>query len=609
MRTITKICTIALSCLTFFTSYSQCYEPGGAGDFEIANLGGYFYSGTNGKGTIALTTDEQYSGSKSLHVHSTVSSVWEIRIFGTNASCYFPIAEDQTITVSFYAKGTIDSKISIAILDGTAAIETGIATLTSSDWTLYKVSIKSSQATANGNIRFIFNSIGDYYIDQIMINEYDCSGEKNGTAAIDACELCSGGSTGLTFNNTCSYKTIKPNSANIRYDGVKEIEYSGDTVSFFRYDKNYSNNSATSGVKVVFRTESPVVKAYFYNDETRTSNTVYWSGYGIFKDGVLIEEPRYKKGEVDHELIMNNYTGNVSEWIITLPAGSAIEFIGLEILDGYDLELIPANDKPVYVSIGNSITQGVGTVFFHTHDTWPALIADSLGFELYNWGVSGSSVSDEILTNFDGTVNPSIISVLWGYNDVHSKPGSNVLNTSTFPEYRALLEGLLTQFPDACVMAVLPTYTDNPNHKSDPTRTIPILRAGELQIIEELDDIYPNLKYFDGEPYTNFDGALHDLVHLSIAGNEALANAFIDEIPNPCGVITSVDQPILELAKVYPNPTNGKVNWEKESVFQILDLSGKMIAQGKAKSFDMTNLSDGIYFLRTEMGMSKIVKK
>lgn len=595
---------------------AQCNDINGIAGFEISNLNSNYFNASGGKGTIELTTEEAYTGNKSLKVEAFEDNFWEVRVVNNTASCEFAVTENEINIISFYAKGDIGTEINISLLDGSDDIGSKKITISSTNWKQYIVPITATATISDATYRMQFKKQGIYYVDDFQINMYDCNGDFAGTAAIDACEICSGGSTGIPVNLTCDLIDLASNHPNLRFDGVLETEMNGDTTIFYRFKKSYSTNNAsqaTSGVQVVLRTASPLVRAHFFIDRDRTSGTTFWSGFGIFRDGVLVDEVRNRSLDPAYvEFPMENLTGGVVEWVITLPAGSAAELIKFEILDGYSLEPVPANDKSVYVAIGNSITQGVGTVYFHSNHTWPWIVADSLNYQLHNFAIGGSSVTDEVLTNFDGTITPDLISVLWGYNDVHYNEGwnANVLEDKTFPKYRALLEGLLTRFPDACIMALLQTHTTNMEHGThSATRTIEILRTRQLEIIEDLKLTYSNLEYFDGEPSTNFPEALNppDPVHLTIAGNRALAEAFINE--DPCLITGAEDVEIVEHLTAFPNPTSGIVKWDNETLVEITNVEGKRIFQGQANSFDFSNQATGIYFIKAGNKFAKIVKK
>lgn len=611
-----------LAFLAFFSTYflnAQCFEPNGMGDFEGSNTSEWFVSLKNGA-SYGVTTSEKYHGNQSFHANVTHDSFWENRMFGVNGSCYFTKTAGETVTFSFYAKGEIGNILEVYLADGNSNDGKETITFESNEWEQYIISFVSGTSTSDGNVKFVFRHAGDYYLDLIEVNKYDCNGEVGGLAAIDDCGLCAGGSTGLTFTNNCEFKTVNHVDPNIRFDGTFRKVTTNDTTRFYRFKEAYSMGTgaqATSGITMNFRTESPIAKAHFFVDENRTSSTTYWSGFGVFKDGEFVNEVRKARGSSEVELTLENTSGGIADWQITLPAGSAAEFIKLEIIVDYDLEPIEVNDKPIYVAIGNSITHGIGTVYFHTHHTYPWLIGDSLDYHVYNFGIGGSVVNDEITSNFDGSITPELISVLWGYNDVHygveqswNPDQDDYLYDITFPRYRNLLTDLAVRFPSACIMAILPTYTDNPVNDSDPDRTIALLRTEEENIITDLQLTYPNIYMMDGALYTSEVGDLQDQVHPSIAGNQSLAEGFIQELgQTACHLNVSINKVELEKMEIYPNPTDGILNWGETQFFELYDLSGKQLIKGQSKSINIAGFAPGVYLLKTQNGMTKILKK
>ena len=147
----------------------------------------------------------------------------------------------------------------------------------------------------------------------------------------------------------------------------------------------------------------------------------------------------------------------------------------------------------MYIAIGNSITHGMGINSYSTRLTYPYILADSLGYELYNWGIGGSKIYDGVLSNFSTGLEPDLVSILWGYNDVHYSGSDAYLANNSFPQYETILTTLLNDYPNACVLAILPTYTTNPTNTT--ARTIDSLKNGQLEIIQQLQESYSNLYY------------------------------------------------------------------------------------------------------------------
>lgn len=282
-----------------------------------------------------------------------------------------------------------------------------------------------------------------------------------------------------------------------------------------------------------------------------------------------------------------------------------MNFNSIDIESGHTIGNSSCNSKPIYVAIGNSITMGVGLTDNDSKDAYSRFIADSLKYELYNWGIGGSKVHDTVYTNLrNSSLKPDLITILWGYNDVHYSLDDNHFTTSTFPKYENLLTSVLQNYPSACVMAILPTFSNNTTNTT--TRTLANLEAGQLNIINALQTTYPNLDYMQGSNYTTAL-SLADDVHLNNDGNISIAKGVISELS--CGTFTSTLIADSENKfQVYPNPTNGIINLDKPQQYEVLDLSGKIIQKSFGEKIDLTGIERGIYLVKVNATIYKIIK-
>ncbi len=335
---------------------------------------------------------------------------------------------------------------------------------------------------------------------------------------------------------------------NICWEGVIESELTGsDELRTFRFPKNYATTdvsgyytalraASSAGVVMKIKTSSPTVDVSFAEDLTWAGD-VFWHRIAVYKDGV------YQFNTNNFDINLTNPGGASVEWKFILPVYTQMNLKSIQLEPGNSLEPIDDCDtKPVYLAIGNSITMGVGVTENDSRHTYSRLIADSEGYELYNWGIGGSKVYEGILDNLSSGIQPDLITILWGYNDVHYSGNDNYLTNNTFPQYEAILDTLCRRFPSAKVMAILPTYTTNPTNTA--ARTIPILSDGELAIIQSLQSKYSNLCYINGWDYTDVSG-LNDAVHLNDNGNASLAAGVIANL-NSCSTSVPSTGPLAE---------------------------------------------------------------
>ena len=593
-------------CIAYLFTFSQCFDAGGTGDFEGENALNQFVTGTQGNGTLEVTSEDKYSGNQSLKATVSVAGVWQVRVFNTG-TCYFDITSGESYTISFYAKGEIGDAINVSIMNNTTVDQNEDILIHSTNWQLYTVTFEAGTNSSNGRIKLIFKDKGTYYIDDIQLNGLDCNGDSGGSASLDNCGICSGGNTGITPINDCSFQSISPTNSNLIFEGVNDMDISENKATLYRFKKEYAlgevsgyylqkRAGATSGVKLRFKTNSPKIKAYF-QENTSISDDVFWHTFDVFKNG------EYLFNSQGWEIEMENPSQEIVEWSITLPTFSNAEFLKLEIINGFSLSAISKN-KPVYVAIGNSITHGMGINTYSTRLTYPYILADSLGYELYNWGIGGSKIYDAILSNFSTGLEPDLVSILWGYNDVHYSGSDAYLANNSFPQYETILNTLLNDYPNACVLAILPTFTANPTKTT--ARTIDSLKNGQLQIIEQLQETYSNLYYLNGNDYTDASG-LNDDVHLNELGNQSLANGIINDFN--CGTPTIKKPREISTAKAWPNPTQGVIQWNKEESFSVIDIHGKTLFSGTDTKIDLSAQAPGIYFLRLKGENQIIIKK
>lgn len=576
---IRSSCFFASLFLLFLSTsvHAQCLTSGDVGDFEHTNLTDEWFTGDQGNGTISQETTTIYSGTKSTKIEVTTPSTWQVRLY--NKSCTFNITNGASYRAIIYAKGTIGNSFEVSLLNNTATESTQNIELTSNDWKKYEVVLTSATTSAQGRIRLNFKDVGTYYIDNIYYESINLV-----TASVTDPNLC--------------------------WEGVATSEItSGNEVRVFRFLKNYATTnlptyytaeraSSSAGITLSLKTSSPTVNMSFAEDLTWAGD-IYNHKISVLKNGV------YQFNTNDFDIALSNSTGSSVEWKFIMPTYTQMNLKGIELESGHALESMDCNNKPTYIAIGNSITMGVGLTENDSRESYSRIIADSLGYELYNWGIGGSKVHDSVYSNLENSsLNPDLVTILWGYNDVHYSTDDSHFANSTFPKYESLLTKILQNYPSTCVMAILPTFTSNPTNTTE--RSISKLEAGQLSIIQNLQGTYPNLDYMQGSAYTDALG-LNDAVHLNNQGNRALAEGVVSELS--CGVITSHEEQFIETGSfAYPNPTLGMLFLKKEQAYTLTNLSGQVILKSFGKSLDLNQLQNGIYLLRTVYSVQKIVK-
>lgn len=563
-------------------SHSDCaglycdFTSGGIGGFnDMADFGEFaMYTEASGTdyGDFTLNTTDVKEGTGSLQVDVDTDHAWAVRML--NNGCDINIREGFQYKMEFWIKGEPGSSFTSYLFANSSSNNLDQTTLyvETAGWEKHSV-ILTANETGPGGVKFSFASTGRYLLDDVIIVEQDCSGEEGGTAMFDACRICSGGNTGITPDSYCNFTSITPDNANLYYHGTLSEDINSSRAILHRFSDKFLTDGSDgswnevkahtqSGITIEFKTNSPVVTMKFSElagSEQRANN------FAVFKDGEL-----YQDGITDDVFTFTNFAEDNAVWTVSLPNFNGIQFDGLDVVDGYSLELVLQEAKPQYFAIGNSITHGIGQEN-SSHLTYPYLIADSLGYDLHNLGIGGSKISEQILENLVGQT-PDIITVLWGYNDVNAWPELDAVG-GTFDTYTSLLDSILKSQPQAKVFAIMqtPTHTTvGSNNPAGNDNTIAELRTEQEAIITTLQGTYSNLFIVESHDYVSYPAGLNDDVHLNTLGAYELAMGLITEINN-----TSVDvtQDITLVAGWNLISTNVEVlDQTIESVFNGLDI-------------------------------------
>lgn len=319
---------------------------------------------------------------------------------------------------------------------------------------------------------------------------------------------------------------IKPNDSKIRFNGVLNARITEKEAELHRYTEGFFKNGfdgtieitrarTQPGISVSFKTDSPLIKLKFAKLENSQNRK---RRFTVFKDGTQVFD-----FISDLEFTIANPGKDTREWEVYFPHFSGVKFLGLELSKGYTLLDLPKEKKPLYIAVGNSITHGVGQT--GTVDTYPYLVANSLGYDYINLATGGSEISTETLRNFEA-VSPRLITILWGYNDVtyETDPLRGVM-----PIYESLVSSLCTKFPKADIICISQTFTTTVVGKVNPNNRIDSLRSWTKETVERLQKKHDNLFLLDGLKYATSEDDLKDAVHLNKQGAQKLADGIVKE--------------------------------------------------------------------------------
>lgn len=508
-KLLSTLFTIAL-----ISGFSQC-DWNVIGNFDGPNYNQWTYypdqSGTN-YGAFSQEGSETYGGANSLKADVTVANTWQMR---TLTNCDYAFSDGTIYSISFWAKGTIGHKIKVSIQSndsGTNELEASTIELTSAEWKEYNVNLTSDGDYAKGRLRFNFQDVGTYYLDEISFEE-------------------------VTLGTS---EFIAPNDDNLRYTGVGYLNATDTKAVFYRFTEEYATTTqatfspyvqlatnkrspASGGITIQFKTNSSFITPKFVENTTLTQGLTTLA-FAVYKNGEFFQEFISNVDNVEFDII--NAGGEMAEWTITMPSYAQMEFLGMDIEKGSSLETLAPDNRPVYVAIGNSITHGIGQTNTSTHRTYAWQVAQEKDYHLYNWGIGGSKIYDGVFDNFtDLNLTPDVVSILWGYNDAAYNT-AYVENTSIV-YYENLVSNICTNFPDAKVVGILPTYT-NSNYAG-----IDFLRTNQALVLDNLVSNgtckAENVVYFDGSTVTDAS-SLSDDVHMNDQGATEIAEAVIQAL-------------------------------------------------------------------------------
>lgn len=105
-------------------------------------------------------------------------------------------------------------------------------------------------------------------------------------------------------------------------------------------------------------------------------------------------------------------------------------------------------------------------------------------------------------------------------------------------------------------------------------------------------------------------------IRFDALGIEGLANMdhvlIMDEevqVADCNSIITHIHSEENERIALYPNPTGGKVHFDKSVEYELLNTLGNRLAKGNAKELDLSSYPSGMYLIKINHTIHKIIKK
>lgn len=287
------------------------------------------------------------------------------------------------------------------------------------------------------------------------------------------------------------------------------------------------NAFAQSGVSVSFATNSKHIKLLL---TPRKETSLRFGIFGIYKNGKQVQQIKVlpKNAGTFDGISFSNPDGDFAEWKVLFPTYYGVDVKGVETDKDCRFEAVKHDEKPVYVAIGNSITQGTGQAA--SFQTYPYILAEKKGWQLYNIAVGGSKISWPFALELkDKKID--VITILWGFNDWNKgyTPKKEII-----PRYTKLVKMLAQNHPNVRIYCITPTYTNATTPKNGSV-TLDEIRQAEKKAVEKLQKKgFPNLIVINGVDISGSDNlkpaGSKDKVHFTVEGATLFAKKLSEVI-------------------------------------------------------------------------------
>ncbi|MBG7629144.1 MAG: SGNH/GDSL hydrolase family protein [Bacteroidetes bacterium] len=339
---------------------------------------------------------------------------------------------------------------------------------------------------------------------------------------------CSAQETKLPKSNSISNPLAKsvfivPTDNRIQIEGSNYIKSEGDALVLHRHaDAVYKGTNLSNlfhpipartcaGIVLKFKTKSPTAKVKFRIIKGKNIDPVF----AVFQDGVFVENKSFKYVP-DQEIVLDLKSlkaGRDIEYKITFPLKTDVHFLGIELKNGFDIVSYPKDKKPTYVAFGDSITHGSGQLT--TPETYPYIVADKFGFELYNIAVGGAKTSQvmaDLIKNDFKEID--VITILIGFNDYNAEG----VTVETYKNrYEGVLNAIRTAHPKTKIFCITMTATKNNNAKKTGIAADDFRAVVKNNVANRRASGDANIFLIEGDKITT-EANLKDAVHFSVEG-------------------------------------------------------------------------------------------
>jgi lysophospholipase L1-like esterase len=337
----------------------------------------------------------------------------------------------------------------------------------------------------------------------------------------------------FSFSFMLSAAEVAPGDSRILVRGCKYPQLAEGSMSFPRFSAetysapkkdlgfNEGKATTTSGVRLMFKSDASAIRLKFHTvkgEENRGSE------YGLFVDGVFSKLYQFKQKDSVQEILIEGGAGTPRLYELALPSWSNPYFDGLSV-EGGKLYECSAPQQKVYVSLGDSISHGVGQGSA-AYRSWPYRLATQLNADLYNCAVGGGVISIPAAKQLKDWAKIDFMTILIGYNDWANR-GKTVEEYKN--DYRELLKSIRASHPDTKLFCISMLYTRTTESKRTKGTTAPQFRqvvydmVGEFKAAGDANIFLIKGEELTDETYLRGEAQPNDPVHLGEKGAEMLA--------------------------------------------------------------------------------------
>ena len=407
------------------------------------------------------------------------------------------------------------------------------------------------------------------YIDFIKNGIIDCNGIMDGTASIDDCGVCSGGNTGKTPNSTCTQ------DCNNEWGGTASIDNcnicSGGST-------NIVPNSTCSG-----------------GCQPGQSTT------GIYDDFTLEEAPFHLEGGVffwgEAELAGDNNPNHRS----VLTRNATAERLEINLTQGQD-EYVPFG-----ISFGET-SPGVNIPIDLTNDATFEIEITNTSNQDIKLALAIQDINGNNL-NTNSTAAAETFANAWQYEIATNIPaGESATFTGNFEgaffaDYNN--SELVATFDYTKVTTFMFTIVNQANTGTPNFQPLSLTNVGIQLHSVRLGDCANAYNYNDRifDCNGDLDGTAEvDQCDKCSGGNTGVT---VDEC-----LITGVNNVNANQLALYPNPTSNNVQISGEfQNWELIDFMGHQIKTGDNQNIDLSEQQAGVYLIKVDDKLFKVVKQ